>query len=226
MRSRHLPMPASLLLALLFACCVVQLECKRFAESDEEDYYDVLGIQRSANEKEIKKAYRKLAMRWHPDKNPSSKEEAEVMFKKIAQAYEVLSDKKARKMYDRFGKSGLQGNAGGSGGGGGFHFEFSQDARRTFSEFFKGKDPFESIKEMFKHHQMQSEEDRDAEKAELSTAMRTFYSKHDPRKASTGAVERLLEKYSGRERILYVRLKQMYGTAPVSVAILSTHQHL
>jgi molecular chaperone DnaJ len=81
-----------------------------------EDYYDVLGISKNASESEIKKAYRKMALKYHPDKNPGDKE-AEDKFKKAAEAYEVLSnpDKKAR--YDRFGHQAFDG-AGGFGGGG------------------------------------------------------------------------------------------------------------
>ncbi|HNU58757.1 MAG TPA: DnaJ domain-containing protein, partial [Aquaticitalea sp.] len=80
-----------------------------------EDYYDILGVSKSASADEIKKAYRKKALQYHPDKNPDDKE-AEAMFKKAAEAYEVLSnpDKKAR--YDQFGHQAFEG--GGFGGGG------------------------------------------------------------------------------------------------------------
>merc|ERR1719361_2709877 len=67
------------------------------------DYYEVLGVDKDADKKTIKKAYRKLALKWHPDKNPDNKEAAEAKFKDIAQAYEVLSDDKKRKAYDRGG---------------------------------------------------------------------------------------------------------------------------
>ena len=82
------------------------------------DYYEVLGVSKSADAKEIKKAYRKLALKYHPDKNPDD-ESAEEKFKEAAEAYEVLSndDKKAR--YDRFGHQGMGGAAGGGGFGGG-----------------------------------------------------------------------------------------------------------
>jgi molecular chaperone DnaJ len=71
-----------------------------------ENYYDMLGVKQDAAEQEIKKAYRKLARRWHPDVNPGNKA-AEERFKKISQAYEVLGDKEKRKMYDEFGEAGL-----------------------------------------------------------------------------------------------------------------------
>jgi len=70
-------------------------------------FYDRLGVKPDATESEIKKAFYKLAQRWHPDKNPESKEEAEEKFKEINEAYEVLSDKNKRETYDRFGKEGL-----------------------------------------------------------------------------------------------------------------------
>ena len=68
-----------------------------------DDYYEILGINKNASEDEIKKAYRKLAMKYHPDKNPNNKE-AEEKFKKINEAYEILSDKEKRKKYDLYGK--------------------------------------------------------------------------------------------------------------------------
>ena len=86
--------------------------------SEKRDYYEVLGVSKSADAKEIKKAYRKLAMKYHPDKNPGNKE-AEEKFKEINEAYEVLSDEEKRSTYDRFGHDGLN-NQGGFGGGQGF----------------------------------------------------------------------------------------------------------
>ena len=73
------------------------------------NYYEVLGIPKDANENIIKKAYRKLAMKYHPDKNKDNKENAEKLFKKVGEAYGVLSDKEQRQKYDQFGKEGLQG---------------------------------------------------------------------------------------------------------------------
>jgi len=73
------------------------------------DYYSILGVDRSANEDEIKKAYRKLAIKWHPDKNPNNKELSEKKFKEVSEAYEVLSDPEKRKIYDQFGEEGLKG---------------------------------------------------------------------------------------------------------------------
>lgn len=107
------------------------------------DYYEVLGVERGASESEIKKAYRRLALRYHPDKNPGDKE-AEERFKEISEAYAVLSDAKKREIYDRFGHAGLSGagtpGAGAGGVPGGFRVEFGdvEDARRLFEEIFGG----------------------------------------------------------------------------------------
>ncbi|KAF7213419.1 dnaJ homolog subfamily B member 6b isoform X1 [Nothobranchius furzeri] len=107
------------------------------------EYYLILGVHKNATQDDIKKAYRKLALKWHPDKNPDSKEEAEKKFKELSEAYEVLSDENKRNVYDRYGKEGL--SAGGGGGhynhfgGGGFTFRNPED---VFREFFGGRDPF------------------------------------------------------------------------------------
>lgn len=74
------------------------------------DYYRVLGITKAATDEEIKKSYRKLALRYHPDKNKAAG--AEDKFKEIAEAYEVLSDKKKRDIYDKYGEDGLKGSRG------------------------------------------------------------------------------------------------------------------
>ena len=72
------------------------------------DYYDILGINKSASASEIKKAYRKMAVKYHPDKNPDDKE-AEEKFKEVSRAYEVLSDEDTRARYDQFGEAGVSG---------------------------------------------------------------------------------------------------------------------
>jgi DnaJ family protein B protein 4 len=68
------------------------------------DYYSILGVNKSADEDQIKKAYRKMAVKWHPDKNPDNKKQAEERFKEVAEAYEVLSDKQKRTIYDQVGE--------------------------------------------------------------------------------------------------------------------------
>ncbi|KAI3750444.1 hypothetical protein L2E82_21080 [Cichorium intybus] len=73
------------------------------------DYYKVLQVDRSAKDDDLKKAYRKLAMKWHPDKNPNNKKDAEAKFKTISEAYDVLSDPQKRAIYDQYGEEGLKG---------------------------------------------------------------------------------------------------------------------
>jgi molecular chaperone DnaJ len=91
------------------------------------DYYDILGVTKGATDKDLKKAYRKLAIKHHPDKNPDNKE-AEGKFKEAAEAYEVLNDANKRARYDQYGHAGLEGGGGFGGGGGGMNMDdiFSQ----------------------------------------------------------------------------------------------------
>ena len=115
------------------------------------DYYKILGIGRNASDDEIKKAFKKLALKYHPDKNKEPT--AEEKFKEVAEAYDVLSDKKKREVFDRFGEEGLKGHAGSSpasSGGGGpgpgqqFTYTFGPgDARQTFAQFFGTDSPFD-----------------------------------------------------------------------------------
>ncbi|VEU34220.1 unnamed protein product [Pseudo-nitzschia multistriata] len=127
-----------------------------------DDYYQILGVPRSAADAAIKKAYKKLAVKWHPDKNPGD-EQATKNFQKISEAYATLSDEKKRKIYDTYGKEaadqsenmpdghpmggmgGFGGMPGGfsfGGGGRGGHGMSSDEAQFLFSQFFGGSDPF------------------------------------------------------------------------------------
>lgn len=109
------------------------------------DYYDVLGIDRDATADQIKKAYRKLALQFHPDRNPGNKE-AEESFKEATEAYEVLRDAEKRRLYDQFGHAGVSGAGAGAGHGGfgGVDFDLS-DALRAFMRDFGGGFPFGDI---------------------------------------------------------------------------------
>lgn len=96
------------------------------------DYYDILGVSRNASTEEIKKAYRKLAIKYHPDKNPINKKQAEEKFKEAAEAYEVLGNKDKRQRYDQFGHTGINGTKSGSSG------MSMEDIFSNFGDIFDG----------------------------------------------------------------------------------------
>lgn len=102
--------------------------------AEKRDYYEVLGVAKNASDEDIKKAYRKKAIQYHPDKNPGNKE-AEEKFKEAAEAYEVLSNHDKRQRYDQFGHAGMEGAAGGGFGGGGFSMD---DIFSHFGDIFGG----------------------------------------------------------------------------------------
>ncbi|KAM7264719.1 hypothetical protein ACFE04_002402 [Oxalis oulophora] len=125
------------------------------------DYYKILQVEKNAKEEDLKKSYRKLAMKWHPDKNPNNKKQAEAKFKEISEAYDVLSDPQKRAIYDQYGEEGLKGQVPPSGAGGGFpggssgttffrtgdggsaEFRFNpRNADDIFAEFFGSSSPF------------------------------------------------------------------------------------
>ena len=104
------------------------------------DYYEVLGVSKNATDDELKKAFRKLAKKYHPDANPDNKEEKKKNFKEVNEAYEVLSDSQKRKMYDQFGHDGPSGFGGFNGQNGSYTYTnygggFGDD---IFSDIFKG----------------------------------------------------------------------------------------
>ncbi|XP_029437428.1 dnaJ homolog subfamily B member 5 isoform X2 [Rhinatrema bivittatum] len=132
------------------------------------DYYKILGIQSGSNEDEVKKAYRKMALKYHPDKNKDSN--AEEKFKEIAEAYDVLSDPKKRAVYDQYGEEGLKTGGGSSGNSGStFHYTFHGDPHATFASFFGGSNPFDiffgssrtRMSNGFDHEDMDVEDDDD-----------------------------------------------------------------
>ena len=84
----------------------------------EKDLYNILGVAKTASQDDIKKAFRKLAMKYHPDRNPDNREEAEAKFKEAKAAYDILSDEQKRATYDRYGYEAASGNGAGGGFGG------------------------------------------------------------------------------------------------------------
>ena len=109
--------------------------------SDQPDYYKILNVSPEATEDQIRKSYKKLAIKWHPDKNPDNRKEAEEKFKQISEAYSVLGDKDKRREYDAY-KNGM-------------NFDFDFDFGKNFNPFdmfkhaFGGKNPFEDIEKHF-----------------------------------------------------------------------------
>ena len=110
------------------------------------EYYNTLGVQKDATQDQIKKAYRKMALKYHPDKNPDDKQ-AEAKFKEVSEAYEVLSDESKRKVYDQYGKEGMQNQ--GFGGFQGSGFSSMEEALKTFMGAFGGSGGGDSIFESF-----------------------------------------------------------------------------
>lgn len=112
------------------------------------EYYELLGISKTATEDDVKKAYRKQALRWHPDKNPENRETAESRFKEIAEAYEVLSNKEKRELYDKYGKEGLIPQSTGTSesfGASGVRVHVFRSPDDIFREFFGTFDPFQDF---------------------------------------------------------------------------------
>jgi molecular chaperone DnaJ len=110
------------------------------ARTNQRDFYEVLGVERTASVEEIKASYRKAALKWHPDRNPEHKQEAEAKFRECTEAYSVLSDQEKRQIYDTYGHAGLS-NAGGSVD---FNGTVFQDFHDIFGDFFGFEDLFGS----------------------------------------------------------------------------------
>jgi molecular chaperone DnaJ len=110
------------------------------AKTNQRDFYEVLGVERTASVEEIKASYRKAALKWHPDRNPENKHEAEARFRECTEAYSVLSDQEKRQIYDTYGHAGLSN----VGGGVDFNGTVFQDFHDIFGDFFGFEDLFGS----------------------------------------------------------------------------------
>ena len=113
--------------------------------ANKRDYYEVLGVNKNVTDDELKKAYRRLAKKYHPDANPDNRKEAEEKFKEVSEAYEVLSDSQKRRMYDQFGHEGPQGFGGGAGGPGGGYYSYTTSGFDGFGDFGDLGDIFSSF---------------------------------------------------------------------------------
>ena len=114
------------------------------------DYYDTLGVGKTASADEIKKAYRKQALEWHPDKHKDNKEAAERRFKEVNEAYQILSDPQKKQAYDQMGHSAFQPGGSPFGGGrqGPFTYTYTSSGQNPFAGFDFG-DPFEIFEQFF-----------------------------------------------------------------------------
>jgi molecular chaperone DnaJ len=108
------------------------------ARSTQKDFYEILGVKREASVEEIKASYRQSALKWHPDRNPVNKEEAEIKFRECTEAYSVLSDAQKRQVYDTYGHAGLSGSNMGTD----FNSSVFQDFHDIFGDFFGFEDLF------------------------------------------------------------------------------------
>ena len=192
---------------------IVLNECSTLAQNvhtGDKDYYKILGISKDADKRSIKKAYRKLALKWHPDKNPENVEEATQKFNEIGEAYEVLSDEDKRRQYD----SGGMGSADFPG------FGQRTNANDIFKEFFGGEDPFEAMKNIFSgggfFEDDEFEDDAESQQ-QLEEDLILFYKRYKKKAANVENVRSILKKYRGKERKLYKKLQKKYGEAPSSL---------
>ena len=206
------------------------------SSSDNKDnFYTLLGVEKDATTPQIKRAYRKMALKWHPDKNPDNKAEAEKMFLKISEAYEVLSNTKARQQYDTYGSAGGDSSSDSDGSGFGSWDDFfgrkkgekRKSADDIFSQAFGGKDPFANMEEMFDIleedeiiHDATEAAKADATKAaqvksekELENELMLFFKENRPEKATKKNVKKLVKKYGKskkQKKKLYEKLYKKY----------------
>jgi len=165
------------------------------------DYYEVLGVSRDSSQDDIKKAYRKLAIKYHPDKNPDKKEEYEAKFKELSEAYAVLSDQDKRSHYDRFGKDGPSMEA--------------FNPHDIFRNFFGGGSPFGSFGDMHGHGSNDNEDQVEKIRVPLDKIYTGSVIKHTYSRqiscggcAGTGAIDkmdRVCKKCNGRKMMTVVK---------------------
>jgi len=185
------------------------------------DYYEILGVAKDADAKAIKSAYRKMALKWHPDKNPDSREAAEKKFREVAEAYEVLSDKDKRAHYDRGGDGSGGGGGGGFGdfgfgdfgfGGGGFKFK---DPNDLFKDMFGSGNPFADFSKFFDDVEVEDWTTGSTEADEvLYKALAAFYATvGQADKATEEQAKELLRmpKWVGKERKMFNALQKKYS---------------
>jgi len=196
------------------------ISCAPTAAAAKPSYYDILDVPKDADAKAIKSAYRKMALKWHPDKNPDDREGAEKKFREVAEAYEILSDPDRRKQYD-LGGDPNQGSPGGGGFdfggfGGGFGGNF-KDPFDMFKDMFGNADPFADFSKFFDNVQIQEEfvGETSAEAVDaLAKALAAFYAdvgQHD--KATPDKARELLKmpKWVGKEQKMFRNLAKKYS---------------
>lgn len=178
-------------------------------------YYEVLGVAKDADDRQIKKAYREKALKWHPDKNPENREEAEKRFREVAEAYEVLSNADRRRQYDSGSGDFAQGfaNSGGFdfGNFGGFGFK---DPKDLFKEMFGSEDPFADFNKFFQDVQFEEFGTGGSETAleTLEAALAKFYqSVGQPEKASQVKGILQMDKWRGKEQKMFSSLEKKYS---------------
>lgn len=175
-------------------------------------YYEVLGVAKDADDRQIKKAYREKALKWHPDKNPENREEAEKRFREVAEAYEVLSNADRRRQYDSGSGDFAQGFAQGGFDFGNFGSGF-KDPKDLFKEMFGSEDPFADFNKFFQDVQFEEFGTGGPSALEtLETALAKFYqSVGQPEKASQVKGILQMDKWRGKEQKMFSSLEKKYS---------------
>jgi len=175
-------------------------------------YYDVLGVSKDADERQIKKAYREKALQWHPDKNPDNREEAEKRFREVAEAYEVLSNAERRRQYDAGGDTSAQPTGFDFSDFGGFGFK---DPKDLFKEMFGSEDPFADFHKFFEdvHFEEFGGESNNA-MDKLEEALAKFYiAVGQQEKAAQVKGILQMDKWRGKEQKMFQSLQKKYVDA-------------